>query len=95
MERNRFSITLKGLEKVWTKQYDNYSSYLSCTTQYWKNKTCIQIKHENQVILLMTTDAKKLHYLTVKSLSALLKEITPNHKGDFYCLNSYRTEKKT
>ena len=33
-------------------------------------------KRENQVILLMITDAKKLHYLAVKSLSALLRGIT-------------------
>ena len=32
----------------------------------------------------------------MKSLSALLKGLTSNHKGHFYCLNcfhSYRTEK--
>ena len=32
----------------------------------------------------------------MKSLSALLKGVTSNHKGHFYCLNcfhSYRTEK--
>ena len=45
----------------------------------------------------MIIDGKKWHYPKVKSLSALLKGITSNHKGDFYCLNcfdSYRTEKK-
>ena len=31
---------------------------------------------ENQVILLIITDAKKLHYLAEKSLSALLRGIT-------------------
>ena len=54
-------------------------------------------KHENEVILLMITDGKKWHYLTVKSLSALVKGIPLNHVADFYCLNcfhSYRTEKK-
>ena len=54
-------------------------------------------KRENQVILLMITDGKKWHYLAVKSLSALLRGITSNHDGDFYCLNcfhSYRTENK-
>ena len=30
-------------------------------------------KHENEVILLMITDGKKWHYLTVKILSALVK----------------------
>ena len=54
-------------------------------------------KRENQVILLVITDGKKWHYLTATSLSALLKGITPNHKGDFYCLNYfhlYRAGKK-
>ena len=32
-------------------------------------------KRENQVILLMITDAKKWHYLAVKSLPALLRRI--------------------
>ena len=54
-------------------------------------------KRDSQVILLMITNGKKLHYLTVKILSTLLKGITSNHKGDFYCLNclySYRTKEK-
>ena len=42
-------------------------------------------KHENQVILLMITDGKKWHYLAVKSLLPLLRGITSNHDGDFYC----------
>ena len=44
----------------------------------------------------MITDGKKWHYLIVKSLSALLKGISSNHVGDFYCLNcfhSYITKK--
>ena len=55
-------------------------------------------KRENQVITLMITDGKKWHYLTVKGLFALLKGMSSNHVGDFYCLNCfhwYRTEKKT
>ena len=55
------------------------------------------LKRENQVILLMITYGKKWHYLPLKSLPALLKRITSNHKGDFYCLNcfhSYSTENK-
>ena len=38
----------------------------------------------------MITDGEKWHYLTVKSLSALLKGITSKHKEDFYCLNCFR-----
>ena len=44
---------------------------------------------ENQVILLMTTDGEKWHYLAVKSLHALLKGITSKRKEDFYCLNCF------
>ena len=45
----------------------------------------------------MITDGKKWHYLAVKKLCALLRGITSNHVGDFYCLNclhSYRTKDK-
>ena len=55
-------------------------------------------KRDNQVNLLMITDgAGNWHYLAVKSISRLLRGITSNHVGDFYCLNcfhSYTTEKK-
>ena len=39
----------------------------------------------------MITDGKKWHYLAVKSLSALLRGITSNHNGDFYCLNCFHS----
>ena len=45
----------------------------------------------------MITDVKKWHYLAVKSLPTLLREITSNHKESFYCLNcfhSYSTKHK-
>ena len=54
-------------------------------------------KRDNQVILLMITDNENWHYLAVKSVSRLLRGITSNHVGDFYCLNclhSYITEGK-
>ena len=35
----------------------------------------------NQVILLMTTNGKKWHYLSVKELSALLRGITSKHEN--------------
>ena len=43
----------------------------------------------------MITDGEKWHYLTVRSLSALLKGITSKHNGDSYCFtcfHSYRTK---
>ena len=55
------------------------------------------LNRENQVLLLMITDGKKWHYLAVKSLYALFREITSRHERDFYCLNyfhSFRTKHK-
>ena len=52
-------------------------------------KSKYNVKRENQVILLMITDGEKWHYLAVKKLSALIKGITSNHRGDFYCLNCF------
>ena len=43
----------------------------------------------------MIINGEKWLYLTVRSLSALLKGITSKHDGDYYCLNcfySYRTK---
>ena len=39
------------------------------------------LKRENQVILLMITNGKKLHYIVVKRLSALFKGIISKHDG--------------
>ena len=58
-------------------------------------KSKYNLTHENRVILLIISDGEKWHYLTVRSLIALLKGITSKHKGDSYCLNcfhSYRTK---
>ena len=46
---------------------------------------------------MITDDGNRWHYLAVKSLPALLRGITSNHHGDFYCLNcfhSYTTHNK-
>ena len=55
------------------------------------------LTREKRVILLMISNGENWHYLTVKNLSRLLRGITNNHDGDFYCLNcfhSYRTKNK-
>ena len=60
------------------------------------NKSKYNIKRENQGILLMITDGTKWYYLAVKTSSGLLRGITGNNHGDFYCLNclhSYTTKK--
>ena len=46
---------------------------------------------------MITDETNNWHYLAVKSISELLRGITSNHNGDFYCLNcfhSYTTENK-
>ena len=46
---------------------------------------------------MITDGTGKWHYFTIKSISGLLRGITSNHNGDFYCLNcfrSYRTANK-
>ena len=60
-------------------------------------KSKYNLVRDNQIILLMISNGENWHYLAVKSLSRLLRSITSNHDGDYYCLNcfhSYRTENK-
>ena len=64
---------------------------------YHAYKPKYNLTSENQVILLMITDGEKWNYLSVTCLSRLLRGITTNHNGDFYCLNcfcAYTTENK-
>ena len=47
-------------------------------------------KRKNQVILLMITDdGERWHYLAVRSLSALLSVISSSNNRDFYFLNCF------
>ena len=52
-------------------------------------KSRYNLTREKQVILLMISNGENWHYLAVKKLSGLLREITSNHKEDFYCLNCF------
>ena len=54
-------------------------------------KSKYNLTPESQVIIFMITDGEKWHYLAVKSLSALFRGITSNHKEDFYCLNCFHS----
>ena len=52
-------------------------------------------RKKQDILLMITDDCNRWHYLAVKSLPPLLRGITSNHHGDFYCLNcfhSYRTD---
>ena len=49
-------------------------------------------KRKNHVILLMITDdVKRWHYLAVRSLSAFLRGISSTNNGDFYCFNCFHS----
>ena len=86
-EQNDKEIVLNKLFVPYNKKEIEQAYISKC------NYKCIK-----QVILLMITDdGKRWHYLAVRSLTALLRGITSNHHGDFYCLNcfdSYRTLNK-
>ena len=46
---------------------------------------------------MIADETSNWHYLAVKGMSGLLRGITSNHNGDFYCLNclqSYTTDEK-
>ena len=77
--------------KDWKKFEINNEIALNTRKIYVAYKSKHNLTCENQIILLMTTDSKKWHYLTVKNLSGLLRGITSNHVGDFYCLNCFCT----
>ena len=52
---------------------------------------------EKQIIILMIPNIEGQHYIAVKKLLPLLKEITSKHHGDFYylnCLHSSAAENK-
>ena len=100
LERHIVSFTLKRLEKI----CNNKAIALNILYVPYKTKEIRQAyisehndKRNNQVNLLMITDGtNNWHYLEVKSISGLLRRITSNHNGDFYCSNcfhSYTTEK--
>ena len=77
--------------KDWKKFYSNNKSialnilYVPHNTEKIRHayKSKYNLTRENQVILLMITNGGKWHYLAVKSLSALFREITGNNHEDF------------
>ena len=51
------------------------------------------LTREKQVILLMITNGEKWHYAAVTRLSGLLRGVTGNNNGDFYCLNCFHANR--
>ena len=92
-------IDFPSHSKDWRKFQSNNKSialnilYVPHNTEKIRHayKSKYNVTPEGQVILLMITDVEKWHYLAVKSLSALFRGITSNHKEDFYCLNCFHS----
>ena len=100
MERYRFLSTIIDWKKFELKN-EIALNILYVPHNAKKIEIAYKSKHnltrQKQVILLMISNGENWHYLILKNLSRLLRGITSNHVGDFYCLNcfhSYRTKKK-
>ena len=91
-------IDFPSTGKDW-KKFELNNESIALNILYVPHKTkkiCLAYKskhnltRENQVILLMITNGEKWQYLAVKNLSGLLRGVTGNQNGDFYCLNCFR-----
>ena len=96
-----FPSTSKDWKKFELNNESNALNILYVPHKTGKIHLAYKSKHnltrEKQVILLMITDGEKWYYIAVKGLSGLLRGVTGNNNGDFYCLNcfhSYRTKNK-
>ena len=102
---NWSDIDFPSTSKDWRKFELNNES-ITLNILYVPHKTrkiCLaynskhNLTREKQVILLIITDREKWHYIAVTRLSGLLRGVTGNNNGDFYCLNcfhAYRTKNK-
>ena len=99
------NIDFPSTSKDW-KKFELNNESIALNILYVPHKTgkihlAYKSKHnltrEKQVILLMITDGEKWQYTAVTRLSGLLRGVTGNNNGDFYCLNcfyAYRKENK-
>ena len=90
-DRNRFEVNNKNVAlNILYVPFNTKKIEIAYKSKY-------NLVRDNQIILLMISNGENWHYLAVKSLSGLLRGVTSNHNGDYYCLNcfhSYRTENK-
>ena len=97
-------IDFPTMSKDWKKFESNNEIALNilCVPHNTKKiniayKSKHNLTREKKLILLMISNGEKRHYITLKNLSGLLRGITSNHTGDFYCLNcfyAYSTKNK-
>ena len=85
MKIQKDNLTI-ALTVLYAKKEKIYPAHVSKHNSSW----------EKQVVLLMIPNEEGWHYITMKKLPLLLREITSKHQGNFYCLNchhSFATEK--
>ena len=97
---NWSEINFPSKQKDWKKFESNNKSialnilYIPHNTKDIRHayKSNFNLTREHKVILLMIShDGEKWHYLYVKKLSALLRGITSNHNGNVYCKNCLKS----
>ena len=93
-------INFSSNQKDWKKFESNNKSlalnimYIPHNTEDIRHayKSKFSLTKEHQVILLMISDdGEKWHYLCVKKLSALLRGISSNNNEDIYCVNCFKS----
>ena len=93
-------INFSSNQKDWKKFESNNKSlalnimYIPHNTEDIRHayKSKFSLTKEHQVILLMISDdGEKWHYLCVKKLSALLRGISSNNNEDVYCVNCFKS----
>ena len=82
-ERNNKNIALNVLS-VQPNKKELYTTYISKFNKEPEKQAIILMINENENEEL---EDNKYHYIAVKNLSRLCRNITSNHNGDKYCLN--------
>ena len=100
LEKNDWKIFKKIMQQLLLifcmLKKKNIYIYISCLSFKKHNSD-----YEKQIIFLMISNKSirvakskgrpRWHYLAVQKLSALLREVTSKHRGDFYCLNYFHS----
>ena len=78
----------KRLRKIFYAREMNI--YLACILKH-------NLNQERETILIMVLNGEGWYHLAIRKLSALKREVTSKHGGNFhyfYCLHSFKTKKK-
>ena len=74
---------------MYISKYNNQVNLLMITTN--KDDLGYIVVKNNEELYDISVNITNWHYVTVKNIFGLLRGITSNHNGDFYCLNSFHS----